>query len=104
MKGKELFIVANFLSALAQVLDVLLGIYFWIIILRAILSWVRPDPYHPLVRLLYAITEPILAPLRRLLPGGGLGLDLSPAIALLVLYFLRGFLVRTLFDLAGRLR
>jgi YggT family protein len=99
-----LFILANFLSALARVLDLLLGLYFWIIILRAILSWVRPDPYHPLVRFLYAITEPVLAPIRRLLPGGGIGLDFSPVIALLILHFMRSFLVQTLFDLAGRLR
>lgn len=99
-----MFVLANFLTALARVLDLLLAFYFWIIILRVILSWVRPDPYHPLVRFLHAITEPILAPVRRLLPGGALGLDLSPAIALLIVYFLRGFLVRTLFDLAGRLR
>ncbi|MDH7499691.1 MAG: YggT family protein [candidate division NC10 bacterium] len=98
-----MFILAHFLAALAQILDLLFGLYFWILVLRAILSWVRPDPYHPLMRFLYAITEPILAPLRRLLPPG-LGIDLSPAIALLVLYFLRSFLVRTLFDLAGRLR
>jgi len=98
-----LFVLAHLLIALARILDLLLGLYFWIIIIRAILSWVRPDPYHPLVRFLHTITEPILAPLRRLLPGG-LGLDLSPAIALLILYFLRSFLVQTLFDLAGRLR
>ena len=99
-----MLILANFLSALARVLDLLLGLYFWIIILRAILSWVRPDPYHPLVRFLYAITEPVLAPILRLLPGGGIGLDFSPVIALLILHFMRSFLVQTLFDLAGRLR
>jgi YggT family protein len=99
-----MFVLANLLSALAGVLDLVLGLYFWIIVLRAILSWVRPDPYHPLVRLLHSLTEPVLAPLRRLLPGGRVGLDLSPLLALLLLYFLRSFLVQTLFDLARRMR
>ncbi|MFH0871055.1 MAG: YggT family protein [bacterium] len=99
-----MFVLANFLAALAQVLDWLLGLYFWIIIIRALISWVHPDPYHPLVRFLHAITEPALRPLRRIIPGSGLGFDLSPAIAVLIIYFLRSFLVRTLIDLAGRLR
>lgn len=99
-----MFVLANFTSALARLLDFLLGLYFWIIVLRAVISWVRPDPYHPLVRLLYSLTEPVLAPLRRLIPRGMGGLDISPLLALLLLYFLRSFLVQTLFDLARRMR
>jgi YggT family protein len=98
-----LFALANFIVALTQILDLLLRLYFWILIIRALLSWVHPDPYHPLVRFLHAITEPTLAPLRRFLPRG-LSVDLSPVAALLIIYFLRSFLVPTLYDLAGRLR
>jgi len=99
-----LFVLGNFIGALARILDALLGLYIWVIIIRAVISWVHADPYHPLVRFLHAVTEPILAPLRRLFPLRGVGLDLSPMIALLIIYFLRSFLVRTLFELAERLR
>lgn len=98
-----MFVLANFIVALTQILDLLLRLYFWIIIIRALLSWVQPDPYHPLVRFLHAITEPALAPLRRFLPRG-LSVDLSPVVALLIIYFFRSFLIPTLYNLAGRLR
>ncbi len=54
-----MFIIANLLKAVAFVLDSLLSIYFWIVIISALLSWVRPDPYNPIVRFLYSITEPV---------------------------------------------
>lgn len=68
----------------------LLNIYTWVIIIRALLSWVNPDPYNPLVRILVKITEPVLAPIRKLVPPHRLGgLDLSPMIAILLLVFLK---------------
>lgn len=100
-----MFIVSNLLAALAQVLDVVLTVLYWMIIVRALLSWVNPDPYNPIVQFLQAVTEPILAPIRRLLPQAmRWGLDISPIIAILAVMFLKSFLVRTLLDLSFRLR
>ena len=95
--------MGNFIGALAQVLDMALDLYLWVIIFRAIISWVNPDPYNPLVRFLYRATEPVLAPIRRWLPLRGLGIDVSPLIALLVIYFLKLFLVRTIIQFAQTL-
>lgn len=74
-----------------------LRIYFWVIVVRALLSWVSPDPYNPIVRALAAVTEPVLRPLRRLVPPRKLGgLDLSPLIALLLIQFLINGIVLSL--------
>lgn len=98
-----MFVAGNFLYAFANILDMALNIYLWIIFARAILSWVNPDPYNPIVQFLYKATEPVLYPLRRMMPYG-MGIDLSPLIVILIIYFLRGFVVKTLFDIAIRLR
>ncbi len=98
-----MFVLANLLNALAYVVDVLLTIYLWLIIARALLSWVNPDPYNPIVRFLYQVTEPVLAPIRRRLPLVFGGLDLSPLIVLLAIVFLQQFLVPTLKQLAFNL-
>ncbi|HDD43385.1 MAG TPA: YggT family protein [Candidatus Desulfofervidus auxilii] len=98
-----MFILANFLKALASVLDVVLTFYMWIIIIRALISWVNPDPYNPIVRFLYAVTEPVLSQIRRYLPVVFGGFDLSPLIAILGVLFLQKFLVSTLYQLALRL-
>lgn len=95
-----MFILANFLIAAAQVLEVILNVLWWLIIIRALVSWVNPDPYNPIVQFLYRITEPFLAPFRRLIPAWNLGIDLSPIFAILALLFLRFFLVNSLMDLA----
>lgn len=98
-----MFIMANFVSALAQVINIVLTIYLWVIVIRALISWVSPDPFNPIVQLLRSMTEPVLAPIRRILPPG-FGIDLSPMIAILILVFLRSFLVASLFELSMRLR
>ncbi|HBR17687.1 MAG: hypothetical protein A3G39_02490 [Deltaproteobacteria bacterium RIFCSPLOWO2_12_FULL_43_16] len=98
-----MFIFANLIDASATVIYYLLNIYMWIIIIRSLISWVNPDPYNPIVRFLYQATEPILYPIRRRLPFMG-GIDLSPIIVLLVIIFLQVFLVKTLNELAIRLR
>lgn len=100
-----MFVLGNFLVAIAKIVDVLLSILYWLILIRALISWVNPDPYNPIVQFLYKVTEPILEPIRRLLPAAlRFGIDISPIIAFLILMFLRSFLVSTLFDLATRLR
>ena len=97
-------LAGNFILALAQLLDVVLQAYMFIIIARALISWVSPDPFNPIVRFLYRATEPVLRPIRRRMPMMSMGLDLSPMIVLLVIYFLRIFLVESLRDLGASLR
>lgn len=99
-----MFVLANFVEATARVVQVGLTIYMWVIIIRALLSWVNPDPYNPIVRTLYRVTEPVLSRVRRLIPTAGLGIDLSPVIVILVIFFLQSFLVRTLLQIAVALR
>jgi len=100
-----MFAFSNLLIAIANVLDILLTIIYWLILIRAIISWVNPDPFNPIVQFLNNVTEPILYPIRKLLPlGFRFGIDISPIIAFLVIIFLKSFLVRTLLDLSLRLR
>jgi YggT family protein len=95
-----MFALANFIKALAHVLDIVLGIYMWLIIGRAILSWVNPDPYNPIVRFLYNVTEPVLGFFRRTFPLVYGGMDLAPLVVLLIIVFLQRFVVATLLELA----
>ena len=97
-------LAGNFMLAVAQLLDIVLQAYMFIIIARALISWVSPDPFNPIVRFLYRATEPVLRPIRRRMPMMSMGLDLSPMIVLLVIYFLRIFLVESLRDLGASLR
>jgi YggT family protein len=99
-----MFILANFLDALATVLGMLLTIYMWLIIARALVSWVNPDPHNPIVRFLYNVTEPVLYRVRRALPLYAGGFDFSPIIVIVAIYFLEIFLVRSLQDFARSLR
>ena len=98
-----MFVLSNFIVGVAQVLEVVINILWWLIIIRALISWVNPDPYNPIVQFLYKVTEPILAPFRKLLPAYSIGLDISPIFALIFIWFLRLFLIRTLFGIAMRL-
>ncbi|MEM5786096.1 MAG: YggT family protein [Syntrophobacteraceae bacterium] len=95
-----MFIIANFLVALAYILDKVIYIYMVILIIRALLSWVNPDPYNPVVRFLYNVTEPVLYRVRRALPFSTGGIDFSPMIVILGLLFLDRFLPPTLVRLA----
>lgn len=99
-----MFVVANLLFAVAQVLSWALTIYMWIVIARAVLSWVNPDPYNPIVRFLYNATEPLLYRVRRALPLFAGGIDFSPLVVLAGIIFLQAFLVRSLYDVAVNLR
>jgi YggT family protein len=94
--------LGNLIILVANVIDIGLTVYMWVIIIRALISWVSPDPYNPIVRFLYRVTEPVLRPVRRILPIGGMGIDFSPLIVILVIYFLRIFLVRILIQLASQ--
>lgn len=98
-----MFILGNFIYAVAYVLDIVLTLYMWLIIIRAILSWVNADPYNPIVRFIVVSTDFVLEPIRVRLPYFG-PFDLSPVVAILLIIFLKNFLVSTLFDIASRLK
>lgn len=98
-----MFVAGNFVAAVAQVVNVLLTAYTWIIIIRVLSSWLSPDPSNLIVIFLHRATDPVLEPLRRVIPPLGF-MDLSPMVALIILQAMQIFLVRTLFDLSLRLR
>ncbi len=99
-----MFIIVNLLEAIAIILHYILTIYMWLIIIRALLSWVSPDPYNPIVRFLYQATEPVLYQVRRYLPLRGLAIDISPIVVFVIILFLDQFLVGTLQDIVIRLK
>ncbi len=98
-----MFVLGNFIIAIAQIISAILTILTWIIVIRALISWVNPDPYNQIVQFLYRATEPILIPIRRILPAMG-GFDLSPIVALVGIMFIRSFLVQTLIEFGMRLK
>ena len=90
-----MFVFGDLLISVATILDYLLGLYKWVVIIAALISWVNPDPYNPVVRFLHAVTEPVFRPIRRLI-GYRLGpIDISPIVVILGIIFLQSFLVRT---------
>lgn len=97
-----MFVVGNTLLGLATVLDYALSFYSWIIIARALISWVNPDPWNPIVQFLNRATEPILAPIRRRL-GMGMGIDLSPLIVIAAIWFMQIAVVQSVKDIAVRM-
>src|SRR5580698_6353988 len=97
-----MFLLAHFVDALGTVVNIILTIMYWLILVRALISWVNPDPFNPIVQFLMRVTEPVLEPVRRLLPP--LPLDISPIIVFFVILFLQKFLVTSLYELAMRLQ
>ena len=98
-----MYVFGYFTMALAKVLDILLNLYMWIIIARAVLSWVNPDPYNPIVRFIHSVTEPIMYRVRSFMPVAFGGIDFSPLIVIMAIYFLRNFLVASLMRFSGTL-
>lgn len=98
-----MFVLANFIGAVATILNMVITILIWLIMISVVISWVSPDPYNPIVQFLYRTTEPILRPIRRLIPFRS-RIDFSPMIAILVLIFLRFFVIKSLVELSFRLR
>lgn len=98
-----MFVLGNFLISIAHLVEMLITILYWLVIVRALVSWVNPDPFNPIVRFLCRSTDPILAPIRKFLPTLG-PIDISPIIAFFILYFLKIFIVSTLVDLGMKLR
>ena len=99
-----MFILGNLLQAVATILDYSLTIYMIILIARAVISWVSPDPYNPIVRFLYSATEPVLYPIRRSLRLHSYAIDFSPMIAFFAIIFIKLFVVQSLIRLAFTLK
>ena len=97
-----MFIIGNLFIALANVLNFVLQLYMYVIIARAILSWINPDPYNPIVRFLYSITDPVLHAIRRRIPVFFGGIDFSPWVVVLAIMFLQKFLVPSLLEIGMR--
>ena len=95
-------VLSTFIQALAQILSMVINIYIWVVIIAALISWVRPDPYNPIVQILYKLTEPLYARIRRLIPTIIGGVDLTPILVILALKFIDLFVVQLLFSLASR--
>lgn len=94
-------VLATFIQAIAQILSMVINIYIWVIIISALISWVRPDPYNPIVQILYRLTEPVYAFVRRFIPTVFGGIDIAPIIILVALQFINLFFVKLLFGLAS---
>ena len=99
-----MLVFRNLLVAVATVLDYVLIFFMFITIARAVLSWVSPDPYNPIVRFIHNVTEPVLYQIRKRLPMMYGGIDFSPIVVILIIIFLRIFVVDSLEGLAGSLR
>ena len=98
-----MFIVGYFFKAVAMVMDVVLLFFMWVVIARAVLSWVNPDPYNAIVRFINNVTEPVLYPIRSKLPINYGGIDFSPIIVFLIVIFMRTFVVNSLMRMAATL-
>ena len=98
-----MFVVGRFLEAMAWVLNAGLTFLFWVILINALLSWVRPDPNHAIVQFLDRVSDAVCNPIRRLIPTIYAGIDFAPFVAMLLIYFLKIFLVGSLRDMAFRM-
>jgi YggT family protein len=98
-----MFVLSNLLAGIAQVLDLLLTFYMWIMIARIVISWVNADPYNPIVIAIVSVTEPLMQRIRRVLPVFGGGVDFSPLVVFAGIVFIRAFVVQSLFQMAYRL-
>lgn len=99
-----MFILGNLILAIANIFDIVLSIYMWVVIIAALISWVNPDPYNPIVRFLYSVTEPVFRPIRKII-GFSLGpIDISPLIVILAIIFTRRFLISSLIEIGYKIK
>ena len=87
-----MIVISTLLMAIANILNMVISLYIWIVIISALITWVRPDPYNPIVQLLYRLTEPAYALIRRYIPTNFNGFDIAPLILILGLQFIQLFL------------
>jgi len=98
-----MFILGNFLEAVATVIHYALTLFMWVVIARAVLSWVSPDPFNPIVRFIHNVTEPVLYRIRTTIPAVVGGIDFSPIIVFFAIVFLDKFIVGNLIILSRRM-
>lgn len=99
-----MFVVENIIFAIAQVLLTIIKIYFWIVIAAAVASWIRFDPYNQLVRVLYALTEPVFYRIRKWMPFTyAMGIDFSPIVVIIILQLIENIVVRSLLQYVGKI-
>jgi YggT family protein len=98
-----MFVFGNLFSTVGSILNMLLTIYFWIIFARAVLSWVRPDPYNPIVRTICRLVDPVTYRISKIIPTRAAMIDFSPFLLMLIIVFLQKFLVRTLIEMGERM-
>ncbi|MEI6154844.1 MAG: YggT family protein [Deltaproteobacteria bacterium] len=99
-----MFVFGNLFSGIAYVLDMLLNLYFWVIFARAILSWIRPDPYNPIVRTICKLVDPVTYRISKIIPTRIGMVDIAPFVLMLAIIFAQKFLVATLFDFGARMK
>lgn len=93
-------VLSTLIEALAQILSMVINIYIWVVIIAALITWVRPDPYNPIVQILYKLTEPLYNKIRKVMPTLIGGVDIAPILVILALKFIDLFVVKLLFGLA----
>jgi len=99
-----MLIFGNLLLTVAEIVNMLLSVYYWVVIVAALISWVNPDPYNPVVRFLRTVTEPVFRPIRRLI-GYRLGpIDISPIVVILAILFIQKFLVRSVIEIGYKIK
>ncbi|MCX8110868.1 MAG: YggT family protein [Syntrophorhabdaceae bacterium] len=98
-----MFAFGNLLTAIASILNIILDLYFWVIFIRAIMSWFNPNPYNPFVRTIYSLVDPITYRISRIIPTRFGMVDLSPFVLMLIIFFIQRFVVKTLFDIGMRM-
>jgi len=99
-----MFVFGNLFSGIAYILDMLLNLYFWVIFARAILSWIRPDPYNPIVRTICKLVDPVTYRISRIIPTRIGMVDIAPFVLMLAIIFAQKFLVATLLDIGTRMK
>ena len=99
-----MFVAGDFIIGAAVVIDKLLSAYMLVVIVRALLSWVRPDPYNPVVRFINGLVDPVAYRISRVLPTRIGMVDISPIILIALIWFAQSFLVRAIMDVGARLR
>ena len=77
------------LISILQFINLIIGLYIWVVIIAALITWVQPNPYNPIVRFLWTVTEPVYAYIRRYIPTTFGGFDIAPIILILALQFLQ---------------
>ena len=99
-----MFILANFILAVANILDIALFLYMVIVIGRAVLTWIKHDPDHVVIKFVHSVTEPVLAGIKKKLPLVYGGFDFSPLVVVLAIYFFQTFVIESLTQIAQGLK